>query len=199
MSGASTLIRTLLIYSICLPLAIILGYMLATPLDYRTFEVVGFVLLFLTIPLFLRFHHVWLIAAWNMNALLFFLPGRPYLWLPLAWISFFIAFLQFILNPSLKFISVPSIAKPLIVFALIALATATLTGGIGIASLGSEVQGGRRYVMLISAIVGYFALTSTRIPPRRAVLYVALFFLGSLTQAIGELASLVSPAFYFIF
>src|SRR5205823_5408058 len=49
------------------------------------------------------------------------------------------------------------------------------------------------------AIVGFFALISTRIPPGRATLYVALFFLGSLTQAIGELASLVSPGVYFIF
>ena len=35
-SPSSSLIRTLLIYSICVPLAVFLGYLLAQPLDYAS-------------------------------------------------------------------------------------------------------------------------------------------------------------------
>ena len=67
MTSASSLLRSLLIYSICLPLAIFLGYLLAEPLTYSTFAGVGFVLFFLCIPLFLRWHHVMLAASWRRS------------------------------------------------------------------------------------------------------------------------------------
>ena len=64
-TASSPLVRSLLIYSICLPLAVILGYMLANPLDPTTFGVVGLVLFLLLTPALLRWHHTWLIATWN--------------------------------------------------------------------------------------------------------------------------------------
>jgi hypothetical protein len=199
MTGASTLIRSLLIYSICLPLAIFLGYLLATPLDLATFAVVGLVLFLLILPLLLKWHHVLLILWWNTNAVIFFLPGRPGLWLLLTWISFIIALLQFIINPKLQFISAPSIARPLMLLAVVIVVTAKLAGGIGLGSLGSESMGGRRYITLLTAIVAFFAITSQRVPPQHATFYVILFFLGSITNAIGDLAKLINPGFYFIY
>ncbi len=199
MSTASTLIRSLLIYSICLPLAIFLGYLLATPLDFTTFFVVGFVLFFLTVPIWLRWHRLLLIASWNTSAVLFFLPGRPHAALLMAWISFFISFGQYILNRRLRFLSVPSLTRPMIFLTVVVLVTAEMTGGFGLAAFGSESQGGKRYVMIVTAIIGYLALTSQRIPPQRASLYVSLFFLGTIAQSIGELAPVVTPGFYFLF
>jgi hypothetical protein len=199
MSNASSLIRTLIIYSICVPLAVFLGYMMANPLDYNT--IFSLVLLggILMIPLFLRWHHLWLIASFNLGAVLFFVPGRPYLWLAMAWISLLISVVQYIINPRLTFLRVPAVSKPLLFLVVVVLVTAKLTGGIGLNSLGSEVMGGKKYIFLLSGVVAYFALISQRINPKRAYLCVALFFLGSITTLIGELPAVVGPSFYFIF
>ena len=95
-TAALPLLRSLVIYSICV----------STPYDLTSFTVVGLVLFFLLIPLLLRWHHAWLIASWNMSVVLFFLPGHPVIWLPLAWISLAISVLQYILNRNRKFLQI---------------------------------------------------------------------------------------------
>jgi hypothetical protein len=199
MTSASSFLRTLLIYSICLPVAIFLGYMVAEPLTYGTLGSVGFVLFFLTVPLFLRWHHVWLISTWNFGAVLFFIPGRPELWLAMSWISLIISVVQYILNRRLKFLSVPSITRPMLFLAVVVIITAKCTGGIGLQALGGDTYGGKRYLLLLSAIAGYFALTSQPMAPRRAIICVSLFFIGAISSAVGELAPVVGSQFYFIF
>src|ERR1019366_816338 len=84
MSNVSELFRSLLIYGLCVPLAVFLGYLLATPLEASTTLVVGITLFVLAIPALLRWHHVWLIAMWNCTALFFFLPGKPAVWMGLG-------------------------------------------------------------------------------------------------------------------
>src|SRR2546421_8242747 len=108
-SGASTLLRTLLIYSLCVPLAIFVGYLLTDPLNATTFVEMGLVLAFLLLPLLLKWHREILLITWNLGAMFFFLPGSPQAWLLLAWVSFSIAVVQYILNPRQKFITVPSV------------------------------------------------------------------------------------------
>ena len=199
MSNAPAVFRSLLVYGLCLPLAVFLGYLLANPLDPTTLMAVGVVLLALLIPLLLRWHHVWLIATWNMSAVVFFLPGRPNFWVVLAIISFTIGVLQYAMNRDLKFIYVPSVARPLLFLAIVVLITAYVTGGIGMRAFGSATYGGKNYILLFTAIIGFFALTSRRIPPHRAVLYVQLFFLGTCTLAIGELARILPSEFNFLY
>jgi len=201
MISVPTNLRTLLIYAICLPVAIFLGYLLASdnPLNYGTMWGIGMVLFFLALPLLLRWHHAFLIVSWNFGAVLFFLPGRPELWLAAAWISLTVSVIQYILNRRLKLISVPSLTKPLIFLGVVVLVTMKLTGGFGVAVMGSEVNGGKRYILMISAIAGYFALSAQRISPRHAVLLVMLFFLGSLTNALGEAAPLLPSGAYFLY
>src|SRR5215510_6832107 len=97
-TAAFPLLRSLIIYAVCVPLALILGYLISTPYDFTSFTVVGLVLFFLVLPLLLRWHHVWLIVSWNMSVVLFFLPGRPLVWLPLAWISLMISIVAYTLN-----------------------------------------------------------------------------------------------------
>ena len=67
MSNASALFRSLLVYGLCLPLAVFLGYLLANPLDPETVTVVAVIFFVLAIPLLLRWHHAWLIATWNTH------------------------------------------------------------------------------------------------------------------------------------
>jgi hypothetical protein len=194
MSNASALFRSLIVYGLCLPLAMIVGYLLADPRDPTTHIVVGILLFILLIPLFLRWHHVWLITSWNMTAVLFFLPGRPRLWMGMAALSFAIGIVQYTINRNLKFLHVRSMVRPLLFIAAVVLITARLRGGIGLQAIGSSSIGGKYYVDILVAIVGYFALISRPIPPKRAGLYVTLFFLGGATMSIGELSRVVPSA-----
>ena len=57
--------------------------------------------------------------------------------------------------------------------------TAKLTGGLGLRAFGSEVYGGKKYIFLIVAILGYFAIASRPIPPEKARKYVALYLGGA--------------------
>jgi hypothetical protein len=199
MSNASALFRSLIVYGLCLPLAVALGYLLANPLDSTTVIVVGIILFILLIPPLLRWHHFWLIAGWNISAVIFFLPGHPSFWMPMTALSFLIAVLQYTINRNLKFLYVPSVTRPLLFIAAVVLITARLTGGIGLKALGSSVHGGKYYISILAAIVGYFALTSRQIPRKRVGLYVALFFLGSATMSIGELPRILPSSLNFLF
>jgi hypothetical protein len=200
MSNASALFRSLLVYGLCLPLAVCLGYLLATPFEGPTTLIVVVITLFvLTIPLLLRWHHVWLIASWNMTAMLFFLPGKPAVWMGLAAASFTISILQYALNRKMKFLQAPSVTRPLLFFTAVVLLTARLTGGLGMKIMGGDAYGGKHYFEILLAVIGYFAIINRQIPPRRANLYVTLFFAGAATMAIGDLPGRVNPALNFLF
>ena len=204
MSNASALFRSLIVYGLCLPLAVILGYMMATPDNALipgtgTWVAVLIICAVLIIPLLLRWHHVWLIAAWNTTAMLFFVPGKPQVWIGLTAVSLLISILQYTLNRKMTFLSVPSVARPAFFLSAVILLTARLTGGLGMRIFGGDTHGGRQYITELAAILGYFAIINRRIPPKQAGLYVALFFLGAGTLAIAELPGVISPAFNFLF
>ena len=199
MSNASAVFRSLLIYGLCLPLAVFLGYLLANPQDFTTVTMVVIIFFVLTIPLLLRWHHVWLIATWNTTAMLFFLPGKPALWMGLAAASFTISILQYTLNRRMVFLHAPSVARPLVFLIAVVLITARLTGGFGMRIMGGDTNGGKRYLMIIAAVLGYFAMINRRIPPKRANLYVTLFFLGAATVVIADMPGVVSPSLNFLY
>ena len=200
MTNAPALFRSLLVYGICLPLAVILGYLLATPMDLPHLGVVLIVFSVLAVPVLLRWHHIWLIAAWNSTAMLFFIPGKPQVWMGLAAISLAISILQYTLNRNMRFLSAPSVAWPLLLLTAVILITARLTGGLfSLRMFGGDTYGAKRYFIILAAVMGYFAIISRPIPPKRAGLYVALFFLGAATVAIANLPGVINPAFNFLF
>src|SRR6185503_40038 len=125
---------------------------------------------------------------------LFFLPGRPTVALAMCAASLGVSVLQHIVNRNQKFIHVSTLFWPLIFLAAVILVTAELTGGIGMSSLGGDNIGGKRYILLLGAIVGYLALAAHRIPPRKAHLCVAVFFLSALASVISNLTSFVGPS-----
>jgi hypothetical protein len=199
MNNAAAILRSVITYAVCVVLAVFVGYQLKDPLTVSTFSAVGFLILLLVSPLLLRWHHLLLLLSWNVVAVLFFVTGKPPMWLAMVALSLSISILQRALNREVRFVNVPQVTRPLAFLLVVTLVTAYLTGGIGIRAFGSDVFGGRRYVYLIGAILGYFALTAQRIPQERAGLYFAVFFLGGLTSLIGDLIPLVTPSFYFIF
>jgi hypothetical protein len=190
--------RNHLIMVLCLPLAVLVGYFLAMPLESGSIAVIALVLSGLCVPLLMKWHHPMLILSWNVCANPLFLPGRPSLWVLMGLISLFFAVLARSLNTKRHFIQVPSITRPILFLAAVVIATAMVTGGIGIRSVGSDRYGGKGYFYILAAIGGYFALTSQRIPAHKSGLYVAMFFLSGLTSLIGDLAFSAGPHFYFL-
>ncbi len=199
MSDNSSLLKALVIYAVCLPLAIFLGYLMATPEDLSNEGVIGGVLVLLAFPLLMRWHHALLVVCWNMVALAFFLPGRPPVFLPACAMSLLLGILHYILNRRQRIPQVPALVWPMLALTFVVLVTAYFTGGMGIRAVGSATYGGKRYIFVLAAIAGYFALTSQSVSPERAPLYAKLYFLSQGTLIIGHLFSYISPSFYFIF
>jgi hypothetical protein len=188
-----------LIMGLSLPLAVLIGYFLAEPMELGSIAVVVVVLGILCIPLLMKWYYPVLVFCWNATIVPAVLPGRPSLWSIMAFVGLVLATLTRAINPKARFLSVPSLTRPLLLLAAIAVATGLMTGGFGARAMGSEHYGGSRYFALMAAIAGYFVLTSRRIPPSRAGIYVACFFLSGLTSAIGNLAAAAGPQFYFLF
>ncbi len=199
MTNAVSIIRSLLIYGLCLPFAVYLGYIIAQPMDRPSFVVVTIALMLPLLPVMLKWHHFILVMSWNMSMVLFFFPGSPSLCIVMSAVSLTLSIIQHILVRQMKFVSVPSVILPLIFLTLVVIVTANLTGGIGIRALGGESYGGKRYVVLLGAIVGFFALTSHRVPPGKEFLYVALYYLGTLTALMGSFAPWFPSGLHFIF
>ena len=199
MTNAVSVIRGLLIYSVCIPLAIFLGYVLANPLDRGTFYSVSAVFGLLLLPLLLKHHHPSLVLTWNTTTVIFFIPGRPNIWMLIAFASFLISLLQYILARKSVITNVPLVTRPLIFLGIVVVATAALTGGVGFKSLGAEVGGGKRYAAILAAILGYYALSMHRIPSHKAHFYLGLYFLSGITLAVGSLAPYLPSGFNLLF
>lgn len=195
----SALLRTIVVFAICLPVAIFLGYIVAGPFDYTFVGVVGTVVLILIAPLLLRYHYALLVLGWNCTMIVFFLPSAPGVWMPLVAVSLTLSVIRRTIDSRYRFISVPSMTWPLLALAVVVLVTAEMTGGVGLRSFGGAVYGGKRYIFLLGAILGYFALTAQRIPREQAGLYIALFLLGGITTVISDTLYFQSRALQFIY
>jgi O-antigen ligase len=154
----------------------------------------------LSLPILLKWHHPMLVFGWNASINVFFLPGQPNMWMVLALISFSLAVLNRTMDRQFAFVHVPVVTWSLVFLAAVVLVTAKLTGGISLRMFGGQGSfGGKGYFYVLLAIIGYFAISSQRIPVHRAPLYVGLFFLSGIASAFGNLAYALGPGFYFLF
>ena len=185
--------------ALCLPLATLLGYFLAEPYDSGGMSIVVMVLVVLAVPLLMQWHHPMLVLSWNLYMIPSFLPGQPSVLMIMVPVALVFALLNRSVSSHHRFISIPSLTKPLIFLVVVVLVTAQLTGGIGLQAFGGGQFGGKRYFYIFLAVAGYFALTSERIPPQRAGLYLAMFFLPTLASLISNFVYLAGPGFYFLF
>lgn len=199
MANTFVVSRAQLVYALCLPLAVVLGYLLADPMDLGSIAVVTAVLGLLSVPIFIRWYHPILILGWNAAVQPYFLPGQPSLWMLLAVAGITFALLNRFVSPDARFIHVPSLAKPLLFLLVVVIFTASVRGGIGLRMLGSSTFGSKSYFWLMAAIAGYFALSSQRIPKERAGLFAGVYFLIGLTALIPNLAWLGGTSTEFLF
>ena len=201
MNNATALLRSLVTYAICVPLAIFVGYLLTNPMNYSTLGTFGVLALLLVSPLLIRWHYPMLVLSLQMSLSVFFIKGAPALGLVMTVLSLGMSVLDRTLNPNRRFIRVPQITWSLLCLGAVVLFTAKMTGGFGLHVLGSEVYGGKKYVYLMIGILLYFALSARRIPPERAKLYVTLYFAGGMVSFIGDLYPIAphwaTPIFWF--
>ncbi len=199
MSSSSIFPRQLLIFALVLPLAALLGYLLATPEDFLSAATVALVGGVLLIPVFLGWHYHMLILSWNVSLIAFFLPGQPPMWVVFAALSLFIAVLDRLLNKREIGTHVPSLVWPLIFLTIVILVTMQFRGGIGLRTMGGGTYGGKRYVLLLVSILGFFSISARRVSPSQAPLFLGLFFLSALTVMMSNLIYKLGPAFWFLF
>lgn len=199
MNNATAILRTLILYAICLPGAVVVGVLLTEPTYSSSWIGYGALATLLCLPLLLRWHHPLLIFCWNLPLTVFFLPGLPAIWLPIMAVSLGISVLQRTLNKDMRFLPTPQITLPLIFLLAVTLFTAKMNGGIGLHSMGSDISGGKRYIFLICGILGFFAMKAQRVPTNRVMLYLGLFFLSGCFKIVGDLVSYVPRQLYFIF
>jgi hypothetical protein len=196
----SLLLRSLIMYAVCMAIAVFVGYQVTSWDEMANFGVLMAVLFLMLVPFLLKWHHIWLIAAWNTSAMVFFLPGRPSLVLALAGCSLLISALQHAINQEAPFIHVRILFWPLLFLTCVVLATAKMTGGIGLNIAGSENVGGRRYILYLGAVLGYFALTAQKIPREKVIRYATIFFASGVTSIISDISLFMGPsAVYYIF
>jgi len=186
-------------YGACGVVALLLGYLLATPTAFTSLAGLALVLGILAFPLLMRWHHPALLLTWNAALVAGVLPGQPSFGVLMAGISLFFHFLNRSLHRETAGQHVGSVAWALLFLTAVVLVTAKLTGGIAARAFGSDLWGAKRYLGVVGAVIGYFALVSRPIPADRAKLWVSLFFLSGATAAISNLIFMAGPAFYFLY
>jgi hypothetical protein len=187
MASTFAVTRNHLVFGICLPVAVLLGYTLADIQDSASLTVIFIALAVLAIPVLMKWYHPLLVLGWNA-ALLPALPGRLHFWVFVAMLGLFFAVLNRSVNPQSRFLQPPALTRPVLALTAVVLITAMLTGGIGLRALGSQSIGGKNYIYVLAAVAGFFALSSRPIPEHRAYLFLAMFFLPGLTSLVSRFA-----------
>ena len=197
----TALLRTLIIYAVILPLAVLVGWMAVDLADWNrtSFAIFAAILFVLLLPVMIKWHYPVMVFSWSTYITIFFLPGQPGLWMVMVGITLGIAVLNRIIQKQGAFLPAPSITVTLLALLVVVVITAKLRGGFGVQALGGSSVGGKPYYYIIAGILGYFAFASQPIPPERAKLYAALFFLPGIVTVGSTLIYYAGPAFYFLF
>jgi hypothetical protein len=189
--------RVLIAYAVAIPMALILGYLVATP-DMDSIAVIGMVFFFLTLPLLIQWNHFLLIFLWNSVFVAGFLPGELPLWTIFAVLTFGMGVVHRVMGHR-SFLSAPELTKPILMLATVVLVTMKVRGGLGLRAFGSVSFGGKHYFYVLAGILGYFALTSQPIAVAKSGRAAKWFFLSGLSFVLSNLIYVLGPAFYLVY
>lgn len=179
--------------------ALLVGLALANPYSTQSILTVGAFFGLLATPWVLRKHHFMLVALVGAPINAFFLPGQPDLWTPLAFLSLGISVVSSQLRKANRHVWNMRVGGPLIFLLAVIILTAKFRGGMGSRVMGSTSWGGMRYVLVISAIVAYFAISARSIPLASVRRYVGFYFLSGTLAIVSNLIAFAGPAFYFLY
>jgi hypothetical protein len=203
MTAGQNSVRALMVYALVLPLALVLGYFLATSgvgsyIDVTSWAPLLLVLGVLCLPLLFQLHHPLLVLSLNMGVTLLFLPGSPPIWFLMTALSLTLSIVQRTIDREMHFVRAPSIVWPLLFIAAVVYLTGRFTGGFGARVFGSGQYGGKRYWLIFGAIAAFFAITARPIRRDQAKFYVALFLLGSLADVMSNVIPFLPKEFYWL-
>lgn len=199
MTGSPALPQKLLILAIILPIAALLGYVLADPTEIESVVVVGITISVLLLPILLKSHHAILVGSWHASVIIVFLPGQPYLWMLMTAVSLGLTAVYRFLDPGFRPQNVPMMTWTLLALGLIVLITAQTTGGFGLRSMGASVIGGKKYFLIWFAIAGYFAVSIRPVAPEKAAALAISHFGSGITAAVSTLAYVAGPAAWILY
>lgn len=184
-ANVAAALRSLVVYAACAIIAIIIGVLMTNPMTYTSLGFIGVLCAVLFIPILIKWHRPLMIVSWYMPVMMFFIKGDPNLFLVMITVSLTATIVERAMGQK-RFFHVPQITWPLVCLIGVVAVTAKLTGGLGLRAFGSEVYGGKKYIFLIVAILGYFAIASSPIPPEKARRYVFLYFAGGFLSVIQD-------------
>ncbi len=190
MTNPAQAIRMLITYAVCIPLAIMMGYIMTevgNRPDYSNLFVVGLVIAVLASPIFIKWHYPLMVFGLGCPMYCFFLKGNPPLAQVVVILCFIIALIERALNSERHFLKASVMTWAMFYTAAMALLTAELTGGIGLKALGGDVGGGKKYLAMFVGIATFFALISRRIPKEKRTLYVVFLFLAGTPAFFSDL------------
>jgi hypothetical protein len=185
-------------YGVLIPAVLLIGYFIGAPSGVGGYMLIAILLSIMMFPLMMAHHHLILIASWNAAFTFGFLPGLPKVWYLVAFFSLGMTMLARIVHRQ-PLVTYRPLSFAMVFLAAVAILTGFLRGGLGMKALGSDMYGGKAFAYIIIAVIGYFALSSVRIPKRRALLYVALFFFTTLTLILSNVVYLMGQKFWFLY
>ena len=199
-------IALLIPFLVAVPIALLFGFSLSSPDSFFNILIMAICFGVMLLPVFIRWHDIMLIASWNLPVFVFFLPGQPQLWMLMVFVSLVISFVSGGLSQNINPNALRTrtqIMKPvgwsLIALAGVVLTTAFIRGGIGGRAFGSEIYGAKKYLPILFAVVGFFALSRINIASDQRRKVILLFFGGYLLLTISNLAYMAGPSFYWLY
>src|SRR5579859_3293754 len=100
-------LRLLITYAVCIPLAIMVGWLLTDPLDYGTMGIFAVIAMTLMSPFVIKWYYPLLVFGLASPIYCFFLPGNPQLNQVVVLLCMSIAVINRTINSEKRFISVP--------------------------------------------------------------------------------------------
>ena len=188
MTNPTSAIRMLITYVICIPIALIVGYLITDPMDYSTLGFLAAIFTLLLSPFFIKWNYTILIFSLACPATCFFLFSKPPLGQVVVVLSLLVAVSGGIISTQKRFLRVPVMIWPMLFIAGVVYMTARLNGGISFHSAGDAGGGGKKYIQVLIGIATYFAVTSQVVPPEKRSFYLKLFYLTPMVGVIGDLA-----------
>jgi len=199
MINSATVSRTQLIYGLCLPLAALIGFFLAEPMQFGTAAVIGMVASILVWPVFVRWYHPLLVGSFHCSFILGFLPGYLPIWMAIAFAGLLFVIFQRCLDSRVSFFPPGGVSWSLLAIAVVIVLTALIRGGIGLQSLGGQSMGSRKYIVALLGVATYFVLVTRAVPRKHALVYMGLFCLSGLTGMLSHLIYLGGSKFYWLY
>ena len=187
MTNPTAALRIIIVYLVCITLAVAVGYMLTDPLDYGTLFIFCLIAAILASPFIIKWYYPILLFGLGSPIYCFFFPGDPPLSQVVVLLCLGIAIINRAINSERTFISAPIMTWALLYTIAMVVCTAELTGGAGLHQLGGEVGGGKKYITLLIGVLSYFALVSYRIPRNKLTFYLALYFLPGTLSFVSDL------------